>query len=69
MLKNFIKTAYHNLMKHKVFSTLNIVGLSIGMACCLLLFQYVAFEKSYDSFNKNAGRIFRIRLDKYRRTK
>jgi len=51
MLKNYFKTAWRNLMKNKTFSFINIAGLSIGMAACLLILQYVCFELSFDRFN------------------
>ena len=69
MLKNLIKTAFRNLWKHKSFTSLNVIGLSIGMASCLLMFQYVAYEKSYDTFNKKKDHIFRIRVDQYKQGK
>ena len=53
MFKNYFKTAWRNLMKNKTFSFINIAGLSIGMAACLLILQYVNFELGYDQFNKN----------------
>jgi putative ABC transport system permease protein len=65
MFKNYFKTAWRNLMKNKVFSFINIVGLSIGLAACLLILQYVSFELSYDQFNKNADDIYRIVNDRY----
>ncbi len=60
MFKNYIKVALRNLQRHKGFSFINIVGLAIGIACCLLIFLYVADESSYDKFHENAGRIHRI---------
>jgi putative ABC transport system permease protein len=69
MLKNHLKLALRNLVKRKGYSALNIVGLAIGIACCLLIFQYVAYERSYDSFHKNADQIVRIRLDAYQKGK
>jgi putative ABC transport system permease protein len=65
MLKNYFKTAWRNLMKNKTFSLINIAGLSIGMAACLLILQYVSFELSYDQFNKNAADIYRVYNDRY----
>jgi len=65
MLKNFFKTAVRNIFKHKVFSFINIFGLAIGIAACLLILQYVNFELSYDKFEKNSSRIFRLQLDRY----
>ena len=49
MFKNHWQLALRNLAKRKGYSALNIVGLTIGITCCLLIFQYVAFEKSYAS--------------------
>jgi len=60
MFKNYIKIAFRNLQRHKGFSFINIIGLAIGIACCLLIFLYVANESSYDKFHKNADRIHRI---------
>ncbi len=65
MIKNYFKIAIRNLVKRKEYSLLNILGLAIGIACCLLIFQYVAFERSYDTFEKNADQIVRLRLDSY----
>ncbi len=63
MLKNYLKIAYRNLVVRKGYSLLNIIGLAIGIACCLLIFQYVSFEKSYDQFPPKAKDIVRLRLD------
>ncbi|HXR80696.1 MAG TPA: ABC transporter permease, partial [Saprospiraceae bacterium] len=52
-------------MKNKVFSFINIIGLSIGMAACLLILQYVSFELSYDQFNEHAADIYRVSNDRY----
>ena len=60
MFKNYIKVALRNLQRHKGFSFINIVGLAIGIACCMLIFLYVADESSYDRFHENADRIYRI---------
>jgi putative ABC transport system permease protein len=65
MLKNYFTTAVRNLFKHKVFSFINIFGLAIGIAACLLILQYVSFELSYDKFEKNSGRIYRMQLNRY----
>jgi putative ABC transport system permease protein len=69
MLKNHLRLAWRNLIKHKSFSALNVFGLAIGITCCLLLFHYVAYERSYDAFQQNAGRIVRVRLDRYQQGK
>ena len=65
MIKNYFKTALRNLSKHKAFSMINIFGLAIGIAACLLILQYVRFELSYDKFHQKGDRIFRLQLDRY----
>src|SRR3982751_1214344 len=69
MIKNYFKTAFRNVMKNKTFSFINIAGLSIGMAACLLILQYVSFQLSYDQFNKNVGNIYRVYNDRYQNGK
>jgi len=63
MLKNYLKIALRNLWKHKVFSFINILGLTVGMSACFLIFLYVNFELSYDAFNTKADRIYRLVTD------
>ena len=65
MLVNHLKLAWRGLIKRPGYSALNILGLSVGITCCLLIFHYVAYEKSYDRFHENAGRVVRLRLDEY----
>src|SRR5678810_1111865 len=60
MIKNYFKTAWRNLWRNKVFSAINILGLSIGLACCILMFLFIQHELSYDKFNANANKIYRI---------
>ena len=69
MLTNYLKLAFRNLTKRKGYSLLNIAGLAIGIACCVLIFQYVAYERSYDSFPEKADQIVRLRLDSYQQGK
>src|SRR6476659_4407463 len=69
MFRNYFKTAWRNLWKNKTFSLINIAGLSIGMAACLLILQYVSFELSFDQFNKNASDIYRVYNDRYQNGK
>lgn len=66
MLRNFIVIACRNLLHHKVFSCINMLGLAIGIAASLLLLQYVAYERSYDAFHTNADNIYRIQHDTYK---
>lgn len=65
MVYNYLKIAWRNLVRHKAFSVINIVGLAIGLAACILILQYVAFELSYDKFNVNRDRIYRVQQDRY----
>src|SRR5580704_14319129 len=60
MLRMYFKIAWRNLAKNKLFSLVNIGGLTIGMAACILIGLYVSNELSYDRFNKNAFRIVRV---------
>lgn len=60
MLINYLKIAVRNLVKHKGYSFINVTGLAVGIACCLLIFMYVKDELTYDRFHTNADRIFRI---------
>lgn len=60
MLRNYLKIAYRNLVKNKVYSFINIFGLAIGIAACLVISLFVQDELSYDRFNKNADRIVRV---------
>lgn len=69
MLTNYFKIAFRNLFKRKGYNFLNITGLTIGITCCLLIFQYVNYERSYDNFEKDAGNIVRLRLDSYQQGK
>ncbi|MDH5704772.1 MAG: ABC transporter permease, partial [Candidatus Aminicenantes bacterium] len=67
MIKNYIKTAFRNLIKHKAFSLINISGLAIGMACCLLIIIFVQDELSYDKFHAKADRIYRMTSEENQR--
>ena len=60
MLKNYIKIAFRNLLKNKIYSVLNILGLSIGMVCTILLFLYVQDELSYDKQHPFAENTYRV---------
>ena len=60
MLKNYFKTAFRNLIKNKFYSSLNIIGLSIGLATCLLIFLFVLDEWSFDKYNTKSDRIYRV---------
>jgi putative ABC transport system permease protein len=63
MFKNYLKIAARNLLKHKAYSLINVLGLAIGMACCILILLYVRHELSYDRHHENAERIYRVAAD------
>ncbi|MEO1051543.1 MAG: ABC transporter permease [Bacteroidota bacterium] len=63
MFKNYFKIAFRNAQKHRSYSLINILGLSIGMAACLAIFYYISFEMSYDDFHKAKENIYRLQLD------
>lgn len=62
MIKNYLKIAARNLLRHKAYSFINIAGLALGMACCILILLYVQEELSYDEFHRDADRIFRVAM-------
>ncbi|UCE42354.1 MAG: ABC transporter permease, partial [Candidatus Aminicenantes bacterium] len=64
MFKNLIKVAFRNIWKKKLFSLINIVGLSVGIACFFLIIINVRHESSYDKFQKNGDRIYRVALER-----
>ena len=63
MLKNYFKIALRNLRKHRGYTVINVAGLGIGLASCVLIFLYVQDELSYDRFHANAERIVRVAVD------
>jgi putative ABC transport system permease protein len=60
MFKNYFKTAFRNLRRNKIYSFINIAGLSIGLACAMLIMLYVKDEVSFDKFHKNVNNIYRV---------
>jgi putative ABC transport system permease protein len=60
MIRNYFKIAVRNLLKYKFISFINLFGLTVGLACCLLITTYILNELSYDRSNKNANRIYRV---------
>lgn len=65
MLKNYLKIAFRNLVKHKVYSAINIVGLAIGMACSLLIILWVQDEKGIDAFHAHKNQLYRIYMKEF----
>ena len=60
MFRNYLKIAFRNLKKHVGYSVINITGLAVGMACCILFFLWVRDELSYDRFHEHTDRLYRI---------
>ena len=60
MAWNYMKAALRMIRRHKVYSFINITGLALGMACCIVIASYLRFELSFDSFHENRDRIFRL---------
>ena len=63
MLRNYLKIAWRNLWRNKAFSSINVIGLSVGLASCLLLFMYITHELSYDEFQRKADRVVRVTME------
>ncbi len=62
MFRNYFKIAVRNLLKYRAFSLINILGLAIGMACCVLILLFVRDELDYDRFHEGADRLFRVSM-------
>jgi len=60
LLKNYLKTAYRNITKQKLFSLITVAGLAVGISCCFLIMLYVRQELSYDTFYPHTDKIYRI---------
>jgi putative ABC transport system permease protein len=60
MIRNYLKIAFRNLIRNKVYSTINIAGLAMGIAAFLLILEYVSFEKSVNQFHKNLPEMYRL---------
>jgi putative ABC transport system permease protein len=63
MLRNYFKVGFRHLMRSKVFSIINVLGLSVGIVAFVLIVQYVSFEMSFDKFHKNSEEIYRAALE------
>ena len=60
MFKNYLKIAVRNIIKYKSYSAINIAGLAVGMAVCILIMLWVQYELSYDRFNENAEQLYYV---------
>ncbi|MEO1546639.1 MAG: ABC transporter permease, partial [Bacteroidota bacterium] len=65
MLRNYLKIAWRNLQKNRTYSFINIGGLALGIAACLLILQYVTYEFSYEDFHEDLSQLYRIKQDRY----
>jgi putative ABC transport system permease protein len=65
MFKNYLTSVWRYVSRNKAFTIINVLGLAIGMAACMLIAQFVLHELSYDKFWENSDQIFRVQLDRY----
>lgn len=63
MFKNYLKTAFRNIFKHKLYSAINITGLTAGLTACLLISMFISHELGYDKFHTNKDRILRVEME------
>lgn len=63
MIRNYLKITLRNLVKHRMYSLINILGLAVGIACCILITLFVRYELSYDQYHSKADRIYRVTRD------
>ena len=60
MLRNYLKIAIRSLTKRKGYALINIGGLAVGLACCMVILLYVSNESSYDQYHKDVDRLYRV---------
>ncbi|MEM6894458.1 MAG: ABC transporter permease [Bacteroidota bacterium] len=65
MIRNYLKIAWRNLQKNRTYSFINIGGLALGIAACLLILQYVTYEFSYEDFHEDLPQLYRVKQDRY----
>jgi len=63
MWKSYLRSSWKNIRQHKFYSTINIFGLALGLACCLVILLFVREETSFDRFHANADNIYRIHAE------
>ena len=64
MLRSQLKLALRSLFRYKIHSSISVLGLSIGFACFIVVFVFIAHEMNYDAFHENAEHLYRVRSDK-----
>ena len=65
MIQNYLKIAFRNLLRNKVFSVINILGLALGMTCSLMIMLWVQDERSVDAFHTNKNQLYRIYMKEF----
>ena len=65
MLKNYFKVIIRNFLFNKGYAAINIAGLTIAIICCILILAYDLYELNFDSYNKNAGKIYRVEINNW----
>lgn len=60
MIKNFFKIAYRNLIGHKFYTAINVFGLALSIACCVILFQFITYHNSFDRYHHHAKQVYRV---------
>ena len=60
MLKNYFKIAFRNLWRNKLYSSINLLGLTLGITCALIIFVFLRYESSFDAFHEDADHIYRV---------
>lgn len=63
MIKNYLKIALRNLLNNKGYTAINVFGLGLGLATCLLIVLYISDELSFDKYHRSADRLFRIAME------
>src|SRR5262245_49744451 len=63
MLKNFLLTSARYIRKNRLYTFINVCGLALGVACCVIVFLMIRFETSFDDYHKNSERIYRVNLN------
>jgi len=66
MIKNYFKIALRNLKKNRLYGFINVMGLAMSMACCILIFTLVKYHLGFDNFHKGSDRIYRFVTEQHR---
>ena len=60
MIKNYLKIAWRNLWKHKLYTLINVFGITLSISCCIILFQFITYHLSFDTYHHDAKRVYRV---------